>query len=152
MTRSIAYLALAALIACGGSQAPEDDAPSDPPEERPAQPEMTEEERVLAAHMARQGEACEAMCARLTECAIEDTEKHAPEELEGVDLEALARQHRKSCEGPCKDAEISVRQVETIEDCNEAGKSCEAYLDCLDAAQPEPDTGEAPGAADDDVE
>ena len=127
---ALCLLALA-VAACGGSQSRDDD--SSQPSSAPA---ISEEERILAAHMARQNDACEAMCARLTECAIADTRAHAPEQLEGVDVEALAREHRRQCASQCEAAELSVRQVDTIEQCTETAADCEAFVDCLDAVQP----------------
>jgi hypothetical protein len=135
MRPAIVCLAAALLLACGGSQARDEANQPEPPVQ--TSPSISEEERVLAAHMARQNAACEAMCGRITDCAVADTQQNAPEALEGMDVDALAREHRRRCTAQCEDAELSVRQVDTMEGCTEAEGSCDEFVDCLDAVQPQ---------------
>lgn len=161
MRRALTALALALLLGCGGSETREETPPPEPdfdrgaPAEREAAPgvgeekaadaqerqdasAMTEKERLLAAHRARQDENCAAMCTRLTECVLADTRENAPEKLEDVDVEELARHYReRKCLSPCQASELSVRQVDTMEACTEAESSCEELLDCLDDVQPQ---------------
>jgi hypothetical protein len=136
MRFAIALLTASLLLACGGSQA-RDEAGQPPPEPRDDQSAISEEERLLAAHLARQHAACEAMCERITDCAVADAEQNAPEALEGVDVDALAGEHRRRCTAQCEDSELSVRQVDTVESCTEAEGTCDEFVDCLDAVQPQ---------------
>lgn len=157
MTRCIAIgIALAALCACGGSQTETKTGESEGAEgdvtsaeaegeargdegagEGGSESELSDEERALMELRSRQLAGCEAMCGRLAECAIADAEAREPEELEGEDLEALAERQNEECRRQCEGSELSLRQIETIEDCVEAEEGCEAFLDCLDAVQPE---------------
>jgi hypothetical protein len=135
----IAACAALCLLACGGSQKTEEPNGS-AADDAAGEEQAMSEEQILAAHQARQFEACEVMCDQLTECVLEDTWENAPEALEGIDVDAFAAHYKETrCLTPCQTSELSVRQVETMEGCNEAGGTCEEFLACLDAVQPQPE-------------
>ncbi len=148
--RSIVGIASALLAvslasgACGSSQTTDEQKgeargaeAEDPGTGEPG--ELSDEERALIELDARQQEACSEMCARLSECAVADAEATQPEELEGEDYEELGRAVARECTAECRENELSGRQVEVLETCTAEEETCEAYLVCLEAAQPEPE-------------
>lgn len=127
---ALALSAAAVVLACGGADRRAEQGTTAPARAAPSAREQAEERL-----RARQQAACERMCARLTECAIEDTRRTDPSQLEGVPLDKLAAAHSGQCSADCTGPVLSERQVGTIENCIAEPRDCQALVDCLQAAQ-----------------
>ena len=82
---------LTLVVACSGSEGGGKEG------ETPAPPAKSQEEQrreeSLRKLRAAQESAIEAMCDRLFDCAVEDTRRERPKELEGVNLEEMRGKH-----------------------------------------------------------
>ena len=138
MTRALAGLLvalLAAVVSCsgseGGSKEGETAATSGPPAKSP---EETKREESLRKLRGAQDSAIEAMCDRFFDCAVEDSRKERPKELEGVNLEEMRGKHMIECEEEYGKNELSPRQVKVIQGCVNDAPGCEELQTCLAAA------------------
>jgi len=133
-------MAAALVVACGGTDKggqtttagdhdPELGAETEP---TPEPAEQTPEEKLVA----QQGRTCEAMCERITSCAIEDARANlSEEELAELDLENTGPKNTEQCSDACGRSSLSPRQLTTIRDCVTTDSACVEYLDCLGSAQ-----------------
>jgi hypothetical protein len=117
------------IAGCGGDSAR---SASNPPTQA-----LSAEQALRAAQKSE----CEALCPRLSECAVEDARANmSAAELAKLDLEAKARQHTNECITQCSGSSLSPRQVRVMRRCRkESAAVCSQYLACLDAAKRNPD-------------
>jgi hypothetical protein len=132
MTRALAAL-LVAVVACSGSEggSKESETPTQPDKD-PQQSKQEESERKLRA---AQESAIEALCDRLFDCAVEDTRKTRPKELEGANLEEMRGKHMAECEEDGNKSQLSPRQVKVIQKCVNEAPSCGELDSCLGEAR-----------------
>lgn len=138
MTRALAALFALLLAACSGSEGggKEGETPTSGP---PAKSEEeTRREESLGKLRAAQDSAVEAMCDRFFDCAVEDTRKTKPKELEGVNLEEMRGKHMAECEEEYGKSELSPRQVKVVQKCVNEAPSCAELETCLQAANKQP--------------
>ena len=134
--RLLLAAALLGAAACSGSSGGQDTtAPAGGGEPTPGGGETTPEEDAERKLRAAQDSAVEAMCERLTDCAVEDARREmSPEELAKLNLEELVPMHRAECEEQYGQKSLSPRQIKIIQGCvNDAG-DCDALHECLAAA------------------
>ena len=134
MTRALAAcFALIVAAACSGSDggSKETETPPGPPAK--SQEELKREESLRKLRAAQES-AIEAMCDRFFDCAVEDTRKTRPKELEGVNLEEMRSKHMAECEEEYGRNELSPRQVKVIQQCVNDAPSCDELQTCLQAA------------------
>lgn len=134
MTRALTALAALVLAAaCSGSDGggKESETPTGPPAKSE---EETRREESLRKLRAAQESAIEAMCDRFFDCAVEDSRKERPKELEGVNLEEMRSKHMVECEEEYGRSELSPRQVKVIQGCVNEAPSCTELQTCLQAA------------------
>jgi len=87
---------------------------------------------------ARQRQACQRMCPRLTECALEDAKANvSPADLkDGPSLEEIAPSHTAQCNSECNRTRLSLRQIRVYEGCMDKKQlDCGALVVCLEQAQ-----------------
>lgn len=115
------------LAACGGGSGQ-----TTPPKEPEApKPEMTEMQR-------RQGAACEALAAKLTQCAYESAKRAlTEEELKKEQVVEKMPEHTKQLTDECKQQQMSSRQVRVYEVCMREESECEPLMSCLEHAKPQ---------------
>ena len=134
MTRALSALfAVLVAAACSGSDggSKETEPPPGPPARSQEEAKRDDSLRKLRA---AQESAIEAMCDRFFDCAVEDTRKTKPKELEGVNLEEMRSKHMATCEEEYGQSELSPRQVKIIQSCVNEAPSCEELHSCLQAA------------------
>lgn len=135
MTRALAALLVALLAAaCSGSEGggKESETPTSGPPGR--SPEEARREESLRKLRAAQDSAVEAMCDRFFDCAVEESRKQKPKELEGVNLEEMRGKHMAECEEEYGKSELSPRQVKVIQQCVNQSPTCGELETCLQGA------------------
>jgi predicted small lipoprotein YifL len=132
MTRALAALLVASLAACSGSEGGSKGSETPAAETKsPEQQKQEESERKLRA---AQESAIEAMCDRLFDCAVEDTRKNKPKELEGANLEEMRGKYMAECEEEYGRSQLSPRQVKVIQKCVNEAPTCGELETCLQDA------------------
>lgn len=131
MTRALAALLVASLAACSGSEGASKETET-PTQKDPQQAKQEDSERKLRA---AQESAIEALCDRLFDCAVEDTRKTKPKELEGANLEEMRGKHMAECEEDGNKSALSPRQVKVIQKCVNEAPTCGELDSCLGEAR-----------------
>lgn len=127
------------LLACSGSSGNKGSAePKGDPvatdDSGTAAPQETPEEKFAR----QQGDTCNKMCQRLTDCSVEDAKATmTPEELEKLDLDATVPKAIEDCSQQCSGSPLSPRQVIAIRECLGQPTECSAFNECLGNAQAE---------------
>lgn len=128
-------------IGCGSSSTPK--AQSTPKTDPPAstsEPKKTaaQTQAAKAAELdKRQGKACEGVCARISDCGIEDLRKHRPDVLaKPPGAQKLWELRYKTCNTECVRPKLSSRQVRVYETCGKIEKNCPEFFRCMDHATP----------------
>ena len=145
--RTLGSLALALLIACGGSKPAQedDDTLPDPGTAAPGGPGSVVSDEPIPANelQRRQYAACERLIPRLTECAVADARANLPpDKLAELDLENTAPIHTRENLKKCKQGQLSSRQVRVYEVCDREETECGPLTDCLTHALPQKGTDE----------
>jgi hypothetical protein len=129
-----------ALAACSGGSSQtdvENPTPGDGETEQPTAVE-TEPEPVSPEEKfkGQQQTTCQAMCERVTDCAVEDARANmSAEELAKLDLENTVPKAVQECTEECVGKELSPRQVTVIRECLAEPTECNDFLTCLEQAQ-----------------
>lgn len=137
-----ALLLCGLLSACGGAQ--EGSGGTDPStgeetgagqgsgEPAAATPEERDAQRIKEA----QDVGCQGVCEKATECAAESARANESEEEAAKLTEpAVLAKNTAECVTECLASSMSVRQLEVVHKCLNAGGSCEQFFGCLDDAQ-----------------
>lgn len=132
------WLFLSFLLACSGSatqtevvepqkgRAADEPAPDEPEEASLTPEEVFERQKHTT---------CEAMCTRITDCAVEDAKaKLTDEQLEELDLVRTAPKNIEECSAECGAQALSPRQVQVIRDCLGEESECSVFMTCLEKA------------------